>query len=224
MFYENPEFYVNHIYKKSERQTDPTLVYATGSPAYHASQDCPVLKQDYVNYEIPVEIIGRGEDIVQKFREWWKSEEKLLNSDPSRFLKLMSIRWRLINPPSLQSISVDNSGVKSLENPDIAVIEQEIDELIKSMNDISKNNSVLIKQYGKRTLGIRKGTIPIECPKDRGILDDWDSKKDELKRKLRLFFQLRFNPDLEISGSVLDSLGFKKCKQCHENRETFSFI
>lgn len=223
MFYENPEFFVNHIYQKSERKTDPKLVYATGSPAYHASQDCPVLKQDYINYEIPVEIIGRGEDIVKKFREWWKSEEQLLNSNPSRFLEIMSIRWLLVNPPSLQSIAADNSGVQSLENPDIAVIELEIDKLIKSMNDISRSNPVLIKEYGKRTLGIRKGTIPIECSKDREILEDWDSMKDVLKRKLRLFFQLRFNPDLEISGSVLESLGFNKCKRCHEKEEAFSF-
>lgn len=69
MFYENPEFFVSYIYQKSERKTDLKLVYATGSPVYLASQDCLVLKKDYINYEIPVEIVGRGEDIVQKFRE-----------------------------------------------------------------------------------------------------------------------------------------------------------
>lgn len=223
MFYENPEFYVDRIYQKSEKKTDSTMVYVAGSPAYHAKQNCTVLKQNYVNYEIPLEIIKRGDDTVRAFREWWKSEEQLLNSNPSRFFELMSIRWLLINPPRMQSITADNSGVQALENPDISVVEAEIDEVIKSMNEIKKNNDLLIKDYGKKTFAVRKGTVSIESESDRKVLDDWHSKKELLKRKLRLFFQLRFNPDLEISGSVLDSLGFKKCKQCHEREQPFSF-
>ena len=222
MFYENPEFYVDYIYQKSERRTDPNLVYVAGSPAYHAKQDCDILKKNYVNYEIPLEITGRGDATVHAFREWWKSEEQLLNSNPSRFLELMSIRWLLINPPSLQSITADNSGVETLENPDIARVEMEIDELIKSMNEIRRDNPLLIKDYGKRTFAVRNGTVSIENTSDRKVLDDRDSKKDSLKRKLRLFFQLRFNPELEISGSVLDSLGFKRCKRCHEREQAFS--
>ena len=223
MFYENPEFYINHIYQKSERKADSNMVYVAGSPAYHAKQDCNALKQDYVNYEIPPEIIGRGDDTVRAFREWWKSEEQLLNSNENRFFELMSIRWLLINPPSKQSVTANNSGVQTLENPDIARVEMEIDEIIKSMNEIRKDNPLLIKDYGKRTFAVRNGTVSIESASDRKVLDDWDSKKDSLKRKLRLFFQLRFNPDLEISGSLLDSLGFKKCKQCHEREQAFSF-
>lgn len=187
------------------------------------SMDCTALKQDYVNYEVPVEIIGRGDDTVRAFREWWESEEQLLNSNEGRFFELMSVRWLLINPPSMQSITADNSGIRMLENPDIAGVEMEIDETIKSMNEIRKNNLLLIKDYGKRTFAVRKGTVSIESTSDRKVLDGWDSKKESLKRKLRLFFQLRFNPDLEISGSVLDSLGFKKCKQCHEREQAFSF-
>lgn len=76
----------------------------------------------------------------------------------------MSIRWLLLNPLSLQSVAADNIGVQSLENPDIAVIEPEIDKLVKSMNDIGRGNPVFFKEYGKRILGIRKGTIPIELP------------------------------------------------------------
>ncbi len=215
MFYENPEFYVDHIFQKSEKKTDSNMVYVAGSPAYHAKLDCTVLKQDYVNYLIPPEIINRGDDTVRAFREWWKSEEQLLSSNPNRFFERMSVRWLLINPPSMQSISANNSGVHRLENPDITRVEMEIDQIIKSMNVIMKSNSLLIKDYGKRTFAVRNGTISIENKSDRNVLDDWDSKKELLKRKLRLFFQIRFNPNLEISGSVLDSLGYKKCKQCH---------
>lgn len=223
MFYENPEFYVNHIYEKAERKADPNHVYVAGSPAYHAKQDCAILKQDYINYEIPIEIIRRGENTVHSFREWWKSEEQLLNSNPSRFLEIMSIRWLLHNPPSLQSITADNSGVETRENPDIASVESEIDELIKSMNEIRRVNPALIKEYGKRTFAIRSGNVPIGSSSDRSLLNDWDDKKALLKRRLRLFFQLRFNPDLEINGSLLDSLGFKKCKRCHEKEFILPF-
>lgn len=118
-------------------------------------------------------------------------------------------------PPSLQSITANNSGVKIRENPDISVVEAEIDELIRSMNEISKANLDLIKSFGKRTFAVRKGAITIDNINDRKILADWDERKSLLKYKLRLFFQLRFNPDLEIKESLLESLGFKRCKRCH---------
>ena len=83
------------------------------------------------------------------------------------------------------------------------------------MNEISKANLDLIKSFGKRTFAVRKGAITIDNINDRKILADWDERKSLLKYKLRLFFQLRFNPDLEIKESLLESLGFKRCKRCH---------
>jgi len=127
----------------------------------------------------------------------------------------MSIRWLLKNPPNLQSITADNSGIEERENPDIAEVEAEIDALIQSMNEFRRENPVLIKEYGKRTFAVRKGTLKIDDAGDRRMLEKWDEQKDLLKRKLRLFFQLRFNPDLEIGGALLEALGFKKCKRCH---------
>jgi hypothetical protein len=215
-FYENPEFYVSHIYQKIEKKDELSLVYFGGAPAYHARKDCEALKQDYINYEIPVEIVSRGESAVHTFREWWVSEKQTLEADPSRFLELMSIRWLLKNPPSLHSISANNSGVKSFENPDIAVVESDIDNLIGSLNEINRANRDLIKDFGRRSFYIKRGSIEIDSPSDRAVLDDWDSKKSLLKDKLRLFFQLRFNPDLELDGSLLESIGFKRCKRCHE--------
>lgn len=223
MFYENPEFYINHIYQKTERKSDPGLVYTTGAPAYHANKDCEVLKKDYINYEIPPEILGRGDDTVKAFREWWKSEEQTLTTDSARFLERMSIRWLLQNPPNLKSIEANNSGVRIQENPDILDVEKEIDNLIKTMNEIRKINPVLIKEYGRRTFAVRNKSIIIEEPTDEKILIDWDDKKNLLKQKLRLFFQLRFNPDLEMDGSLLETLGFKRCKRCHDNGPTQIF-
>lgn len=219
MFYENPEFYIDHIHQKVEKKSDPNLVYVGGTPAYHEKQDCELLKQDYVNYEIPVEIVGRGEGAVNAFREWWKSEEQLLQSNPNRFLEKMSIRWLLKNPPSLQSITADNSGIQTYSNPDIAVVEAEIDNTLRSMNEIRKKHPALIEKFGKRTFAVRNGSITIEDPSDLKILDEWDDKKSSLKQKLRLFFQLRFNPDLEIHGSLMQALGFKRCKRCHDRVE-----
>lgn len=215
-FYENPEFYVARIYQKIEKKENLSLVYAGGSPAYHARKDCEALTQDYINYEIPVEIVHRGESVVHAFREWWVSEKQTLEDNPSRFLELMSIRWLLKNPPSLHSISANNSGVKSFENPDIAVVESDIDNLIGLMNEINRANHDLIKDFGRRAFYIKRGIIEIDSPGDRAILDDWDDKKSLLKQKLRLFFQLRFNPDLALDGSLLESIGFKRCQRCHE--------
>lgn len=216
MFYENPDFYVSHIYKKIERKPNTNLIYAGGTPAYHAKQDCEVLKNDYINYEIPVEIIFRGEETVHDFREWWKSEETLLNSNPERFVEIMSIRWLLQNPPKIQSISANNSGIETHVNPDIGEIESEIDLLIQSMNELRANNPILIRDFGRRSFAVSNGDVSIDNPTDRAILGEWNKKKELLKNRLRTFFQLRFNPDLELKGAVLDSLGFRACKRCHE--------
>ncbi len=214
-FYENPEFYINHIYQKIEKPDNSRLVYTGGKPAYHDSRDCEALKRDYVNYEIPVEIEGRGEREIHAFREWWKAEEKLLLSNPSRFVDRMSIHWRLKNPPDLRAISADNSGVAVVENFDVAAVEAEIDNLLNAMNEIRRANPTLIQEFGKRTFAVQRGKISIANEEDRATLNDWDKKKSTLKEKLRLFFQLRFNPDLELDSSLLDALGFKRCSSCH---------
>lgn len=219
MFYENPDFYIKHIYVKVERPKGPSnLVYVAGQPAYHARKECDVLSRDYLNYEIPPEIVGRGEPVVVQFREWWKSEQTLLNSDPKRFLEKMGIRWLLKNPPNLRSIEADNSGVEVVENRELSEVESEIDNLIEFMGSVRADRPELIDKYGKRTFMVKNGSIDIENADDRSTLVDWDKRKDTLKDRMRLYFQLRFNPDLEMKGTVLESVGFRPCAHCHGNR------
>lgn len=224
MFYENPEFYLNHIYQKIEKKNNPNLVYLPGRPAYHKDKDCIVLNRDYINYEIPLEVIGMGELKVQEFRDWWKSEEQLLKSDPDRFWEKMSIRWLLTNNVRGQEIKADNSGVEAYENYDLSGIEVKIDKLIESMKEIQKNNISLINEYGKKTYKILvTKELEIKNQDDYTLLSDWDNKKSLLKREMRIFFQLRFNPDIEVKESLLESIGYVKCSQCHKNKLILDF-
>ncbi len=215
IFYENPKFYIDRIYEKVERTSSGNLVYVSGVPAFHADQQCDVLTRDYLNYVIPEEIVARGEGVVAQFRDWWKGEEELLRSDSSRFLEKMGIRWLLRNPPSVNSIEADNSGVDETENRDLTEVENEINELIALMGEVRSRHGDLIAEFGKRTYAIKQGTVKIDNQKDKAVLEDWEKKKEKLKGDLRLYFQLRFNPELELQGSVLESLGFKSCAQCH---------
>jgi hypothetical protein len=224
MFYENPEFYLKHIYQKSEKKPNLNLVYLPGRPAYHEDKDCVVLNGNYINYEIPFDVIKKGESAVQEFRDWWKSEEQLLNSNPDRFWEKMSIRWLLTSNVNSQQIQANNSGIETYENYDLSETEMKIDKLIRSMEEIRKNNFSLIDEFGKVTYKILvTKEIEIKNLSDQEILSDWDNKKSLLKREMRLFFQLKFNPDIEIKESLLESLGFVKCSRCHKKELMLDF-
>lgn len=219
-FYENPEFFIDRIYQKVEIVDNGTLVYVGGTPAYHASQDCEVLLRDYHNYVIPAEILDRGDkdkQVLQRFREWWKLKEQLLHSNPRQFLIDMELQWKLRNPPSIRSIEANNSGVERHANRDIAEVEADIDSLIESMKELRSQEPDLIKKYGEKTFLLKKNSfLDMENQDNRELLERWHEMKESLKDNLRIFFQLRFNPDLKLDGSLLSALGFKACTRCHE--------
>jgi len=40
--------------------------------------------------------------------------------------------------------------------------------------------------------------------------------KKDLKNLLCHYFRIKFNPELEFLGDLLDNLGFLRCKACHD--------
>ena len=38
---------------------------------------------------------------------------------------------------------------------------------------------------------------------------------EPLKKALIEYYRIKFNPNIEMNGLILDQLGFKQCRNCH---------
>jgi hypothetical protein len=215
MFYQNPEFYLKCFYKKIEPHTgkESDWVFVGVTPAYHFDADCVKLHSDYTNFKIPPEIVGRGEDEKQKFREWFIENQDLME-DSTKFINKITARFMLRNPPRIEEFQKGNSGIVAEENLPLVDISARIDERLHRMKMQRDQNPMLIDKYGMQTHLVRSGKVDVEDLLDRQLLDSWHEAKNALKTDLRTYFKLKFNPDLEFQDDLLQSVGFRPCKSC----------
>lgn len=215
MIYQSPEFYIENFYKKVEagRRKDSDWVFLGGAPAYHLNGSCDKLLSDYRNFRIPVEIVHRGEAEKQKFREWFVENERFID-DPVIFVNKMSANFFLKNPPRIDEFRADNSGFTIEENPSLQKIQGQINKKIDAMKSKMDGHRKLISEYGMKTYLLRKGELVIQDASDREILLAWHDSKESLKKDLKTYFKVKFNPDLEFQDTLLQSIGFRPCKSC----------
>ncbi|WP_139462089.1 hypothetical protein [Aeromonas veronii] len=220
MFYQNPEFYIQNVYKKVEPQlkNESDWVFVAGSPAYHLDSSCEKLRADYSNFKIPVEIVDRGEDEKQKFRDWFIENQQFLE-DSTKFINKMTARFMLRNPPRIEEFQKENSGIVIEENPSLVDIQDRINTNLKKMKELRDQYPSLITEYGMQTHLIRNGNVQIDDPAYKKILDSWHEAKDILKKDLKTYFKVKFNPDLAFQDDLLQSVGFRPCKSCSKSDE-----
>jgi len=222
----NPEKYFTEVYTPYEPPTDTfTYVYESISPAYHNEIDCSRLNANYQNFAIPKKIIAQGSDIITAFREWFKTVEDDV------FQKELKEKWGIDS--ELEEISNNNSGVSEIPDLTIEELEEEIDAKIKAAGrffyENSKNTEIL-KRFSKYAfIGFK--VEPIEGNNTsypdkevKELLCKYDKEyKTPLKTMLIEYYRLKFNPDIEMEGEILEKLGFKPCQQCYsistENQE-----
>lgn len=215
-FFENPDFYVDKFYKpvaKSKDKSSDFVFVSKLPPAYHIDPKCEKLISDYSNYLIPAEIVHKGEKAKDDFRIWF-DENRVYLEEPEVFINKMSARFFLKNPPNIEAIKLGNSGVVDKKDLSLGGIENRISEKISEMDKVRCEHRALIAKFGMKTHLIEKVDETVEDPKELEILKNWHQAKMDLKADLRTYFQLRFNPDLKFSGSLLESLGFRKCTSC----------
>lgn len=206
----NPEQFLSSMYIKNRAVDTKRFIYEGYLPAYHDDKNCERLNSSYSNFEIPVEIIHKGDSEIEKFRKWFKLNQSLLENEPSRFLTRLEVEFSLKNPPT--KISGDNSGVVDFENVNIDTLEKEIDQLLEHaqrfyyQSEVHKNT---IDLNGGRSYFHAKG-----AKKDTIIYIWHHSYKEKLKQKMITYYRLKLNPELEFSGNLLKALNFRACSNC----------
>lgn len=220
--FEDPEKFLEY-YKPIV--TVDTLQYVTPEtiPAYHKDDKCDRLHSDFKNYLIPVPIQGKGLQEVQIFRQWFK-EKKCAEMDVKQYIEAVQLRFIYVGEINEKSIELKNSGVSFNENYSMEQLQKRIDSLLDEFNEYFHSNPVvreILYRYQKWTfLAFRDK--PIEnnftgiSDTDlkhllKGIEEKW---KKPVKDFLVEYYRIKFNPDLEFDGQILDKLGMRSCGKC----------
>jgi len=212
------------IYKRRKREDKKRYVYEGLQPAYHSRTDCINLKSKYKNYEIPYEIIERGNEEIAKFRKWFKENQKFLEQKPDLFVAKLQIAFSLDSVPI--AVDHDNSGTTEIDNLNLNELEERIDKILRSAGNFYKDNpdkQTIIKPFQKYTFLAYK-TDPISSNDTelsdhelKSFLFEYDNKfKKPFKELLLQYFMVKHNPELQFDGLLLEQLGFKSCHACHE--------
>lgn len=217
----DPEKYFNEIYVPFKPVDTFKYVYEGRAPSYHADENCSKLHSNYQNFEIPDQILKKGEKTINEFRKWFEEVKHLL-ADPPVFVMRLHARWGIESNP--RSIEHSNSGTEIKVNLSIEAMEDKIDSLLRragSFFNADEKNKIILRRFGKYTFAAYKseplsdnytGYSDEEVKK---FLRDYDSEfKKPLKALLIEYYKLKLNPNIEMKGEFLQKLGFKPCGFC----------
>lgn len=218
----NPERFFTEIYKPYKPEDTYTLVYEGQKPAYHKESTCEKLNASFENFSIPKEIQERGIGVVIEFRKWFEEVKHLLEK-PDVFVMRLQAKWGIITNP--QAINTGNSGITKFENYDINELVNIIDLQIKEAGRFyhkSEKNTVILKKYSKFTYlaynneDFRDNTTGYSKDEIKELLKFYNEKfKKPLKQNLIEYYKLKLNPDIDLSGDLLEGVGFTACVYCH---------
>lgn len=222
--FQNMNVFILEYYTKAAKHGNRNYVIPTHSPAYHNNRDCEYLNSDFINYEIPNEIMEKDENIIERFREWFLKNDSLLKEKPELFETRMQAEFRIST--KLKQIIIENSGVIEKRNYDLNELEIKIDEILnatqKYFDDADSKKKYVINKYQKWTgLGYIKEKLNNN---DTGFTDEainnflrkYDLKfKRPVKELLVEYYRVKYNKDLIFEGPLLTQLGFHPCMDCY---------
>jgi len=218
----DPEKYFSEVYVPYEPQDTFRFVIPETRPAYHYSCECPRLRSDFENYKIPAEIRERGRDEVQRFRQWFLTNSRLMTGNQQLFAFRLRNEFQLSEVP--EYVKYENSGYEEHENISVEALEARIDARIKEAGRYyyaCEKNTVILRVYSKHAYrGFLEETLPFEIPgyseaEIKEFLREYENRfKRPLQRDLIEYYRLELNPDIAMSGPILDAIGFKPCVSC----------
>lgn len=137
-------------------------------------------------------------------------------------MTILNKTWNL-KIDTLDEIVVTNSGSKHQENIDLRQLANEIDDLIIRAGTHFKGTKLdrPVYEWAKRSYTCRKeepltnwlfGVDEVELRRGLEILEE--RYKFPVMKKLKLYYQLKFNPNLKFESSLLEELNFVSCKTC----------
>lgn len=223
-FFQDSETFIDAYYQKVEKGgQNPNLVFPASAPAYHLSTECEFLHADYRNIVIPPQIEVQGESIKKEFRIWFRHNEGLYDNNRELFMVKLSTQFD-IRLQELNIIERLNSGTTSILNENLDEIDTQINWVLREAGQFyyaSGKNNAILKQYQHYTeLGYRKdelhsnrtGYPEVEV---KAFLRNYNEQfKQPLKKLLTSYFKVKYNPDLQLSGYLMEQLGIKPCRHC----------
>lgn len=219
--FKNPEKYFNDIYDPMVVFDSKKFIYKEQQPAYHTSDDCQRLHSDFTNFELPQEIIDRGETEIERFRTWF-IENRYLLEDPVSFAFRLKMAFNIEYNP--KAINYENSGFSEHKNYSLEQLENEIDSLIKEAGRYyydNEKNTAILKIFGKYS-GCAYSDNPLynnytgySDDVVKYFLKEYHTRfKVPLKKLLIEYYRIKFNPDLKFAETFMEVLGFRKCGTC----------
>ena len=221
-FVMNPEKFIEEIYQRVEIIDNFRYVFEGESPCYHRREDCERLHSEFRNYEIPQTIRERGLDEVQRYRAWFKDNMYLL--DGKKDVLEMRIYVAFGVHVRAEEIIKDNSGIKTIENLELNHLEEKLNDLIKEAGRYyykSIKHTKILKQYSKFAfLGtynepLYNNNTGYSDDVVKELLVEYEERyKKPIIDMLYNYYRIKFNPELEMEGYLLEQLGFRPCVHC----------
>lgn len=207
-FLKNPNLFIQAL-EKNNNQTGMNWVWEGSAPAFHCKESCDRLHNDYINVEIPPEIMDRGDHEIEKYRDFVKANTALLENDDSLFLKRLEAQFFLKNPP--KTIRGSNSGTTNIKNFDLIELKDSIEKVLRdavSFSNKDEETSKIIRDKGYGTNRVKEAKV------SGHPLFVWHKYKVELKRLLKGYYSSKYNREFKFKSSILGQLGFKPCVCC----------
>ena len=221
-FMQSPEMFVEDIYQKVKVEDRFMYVYEGDAPCYHQREDCERLNAEFRNFIIPHSIRERGTDCVIRFREWFKENIYLLDGKKDVFEMRINAAFGV--RISLEEIVKVNSGISSTINWDLGTLQDELNEKIKEAGRYyykSPMHTKILKQYSKYSFlgnyseALYSNNTGYSDEKVKELLRDYEENiKKPIINMLYDYYRVKFNPELEMEGSLLEQLGFRACAHC----------
>ncbi|MGP8304805.1 hypothetical protein [Vibrio sp. YIC-376] len=233
---ENPEFLVQHYVNSVDK--DRPEVYNS----YHTDRNCIELRKSYLDYTINHNDRNVRESVSSKIR--YAFHNYTYGSNSSTHLRFDFIEQRVIQfnengvVQSQHSIPTDlynevtrinnqhgnilghlfdiipNSGMFSYQNLSLDNVESAINELLECSERFRNADEFTQKKINDITYADIHTLKGKQGEKEKIWVGSY---KEPLSNLIQSYYWIKFNPDLSVEKSVLDSLGFKPCRRCMQN-------
>lgn len=222
-FIKNPYAFIENYYLPVITEDSNRYIFEEGSPAYHRRQDCERLNSNFINFEIPLKIKQQGKEKINEFRKWFKENLHLLNN-PDVFAMRLRAKFGITTNP--KAIEYENRGISEFDNLNLYFIPAAIDKFVFKAADFynssSENEKNILKKFSKHTYlafsdaKIKDNDTGLSDSELKKFLKDYDSAfKKPIRNLIIKKFIEEANEDLRFDSTLLDKLGFKPCKNCH---------
>lgn len=226
---QDPDKFFSSIYIKIQKQDNNNFVFTGGTPSYHEDANCERITSDYINFEIPTEILERGEEAKISYRSWFKDNMHLLDTDQELFTLHLNSKFGLTE--SVKPIELKNQGIYSQDNLNLEELEKRIDEYLDQESELYESSdfemkSIIDKFKQKTWLGKSKkpilGNNSSHSDQElKAFMRAYDSQfKRPVFELLQTYFRVYYNKELKFEGKLLEQLGFKPCSKCCKENTT----